>query len=282
VRVRYTEGVPGEQTESPRVTALSTTPVKSLRISRRETIDVDRRGVRGDRAFMLIDERGRMVNAKHHPTLNQVVAELDGDRLRLRFPDGRLVDGPVTRGNELQIRFHSLMRPVRLIEGPFSHALSEHVGAPLRVVAFADGRPAVDRGAAGAVTLVSRASVDAVAERAGRERVDARRFRMTIEVTGVEPFAEDGWIGREVHVGAATLEPFGNVGRCAVTTLDPETGEVDLPTLDLLREMRADAGTSEPLAIGVHCAVRVGGTVSVGDAVELDTRSDVADLAGSR
>jgi hypothetical protein len=268
--------------ESPRVTALSVTPVKSLRISRRETVEVERAGVRGDRAFMLVDERGRMVNAKHHPALNQVVAELDGERLRLRFPDGRVVEGPATPGEELRIRFYSMMREARAIEGPFSQALSGHVGSPLLVVAFANGRSAVDRGAAGAVTLVSQASVAALAERAGREHVDSRRFRMTIEIDGVEPFAEDGWLGRELRVGAATLKPFGNVGRCTVTTLDPETGEVDLPTLDLLREMRADAGTSEPLAIGVHCAVVVPGQVSVGDAVELDAGVDVAGLAGSR
>jgi uncharacterized protein YcbX len=132
------------------------------------------------------------------------------------------------------------------------------------------------------VTLVSDASIAALAERAGREDVDSRRLRMTIEIDGVEAFAEDAWIGRELRVGDATLKPFGHVGRCSVTTLDPDTGEVDLPTLDVLRELRAGASTSEPLALGVHCAVLVAGTVSVGDAVELDTRTDVADLAGSR
>jgi uncharacterized protein len=278
--VRYTEGVPSE---SPHVTALAVTPVKSLRISRPETIEVQRAGVRGDRSFLLVDDRGRMVNAKRHPALNQVVAELDDKRcLILRFPDGRVVDGPADPGEEIQIRFYSLMRPARAIRGPFSEALSEHAGAPLRLVAFPDGRPAVDRGAAGAVTLVSQATVAALAERAGREWIDSRRFRMTVEVAGVEPFAEDAWIGRDVRVGGVTLRPFGHVGRCAVTTLDPDTGEVDLPTLDLLREFRVDAGTSEPLAIGVHCAVRVGGAITVGDAVEVDARRDVAGLAGSR
>jgi len=272
----------GEPIASPHVTALSATPVKSLRIGRRESVEADRGGVRGDRAFMLVDERGRMVNAKHHPALNQVVAELDGEWLRLRFPDGHVVEGAAAPGEEMRIRFYSMMRAARAIAGPFSQALSEHVGSPLVLVAFADGRSAVDRGAAGAVTLVSRASVEALAERAGREHIDSRRFRMTIEIDGVEPFAEDGWIGRKVRVGGATLEPFGNVGRCTVTTLDPETGEVDLPTLDLLREIRADAGTSEPLAIGVHCAVVFPGRVSIGDAVELDAGVDSADLAGSR
>ena len=99
---------------SPRVTALSVAPVKSLRIGRRESVHVDRRGVAGDRAFMLVDERGQLINAKRHPTLNQVVAELEGeDRLRLRFPSGAVVEDAVVRGEELRIRFYSLMRAAR-------------------------------------------------------------------------------------------------------------------------------------------------------------------------
>jgi MOSC domain-containing protein len=258
----------------PLVAALSTTPVKSLRIQHRARVMLDRDGARGDRAFFLVDERRRMVNAKRHPALNQVVAEFDDDdggggRLALAFPDGRLLEGEPRRGETLDVRFYSLIRPARAIEGPFSDALSEHVGAALRLVAFEGGRSSVDRGAQGAATLLCRASADALAAADGREGIDTRRFRMTIELDGCEPFAEDRWIGRELRIGGAKLRPMGNVGRCTVTTLDPETGEVDLPTLDLLREMRGDAGTTEPLAIGVHCAVLEPGEVAVGDPVEV-------------
>jgi uncharacterized protein YcbX len=232
---------------------------------------LERGGAQGDRAFFLADERGRMVNAKHHPALNQVVAELGEDgRLSLEFPDGRRIEDEPRAGEQLQVRFYSLMRPARAIDGPFSAALSDHVGAPLRLVAFDPGRSAVDRGAQGATTLLCRASADALATAAGREAVDTRRFRMTIELDGCEPFAEDEWIGRQLRIGGARVRPMGNVGRCTVTTLDPETGEVDLPTLDVLRELRSGAATSEPLAIGVHCAVIEPGEVAVGDPVEVE------------
>jgi uncharacterized protein YcbX len=245
--------------------------VKSLRIQRRERVMLERDGARGDRVFFLVDDRGRMVNAKRHGALNQVVAELGDDGgLALEFPDGSRVEGEPRPGEELEVRFHSLIRPARAIDGPFSAALSEHAGAPLRLVAFEGGRSAVDRGAQGAATLLCRASADAVAQAAGREQIDTRRFRMTIELDGCEPFAEDGWIGHELRIGGARLRPFGNVGRCTVTTLDPDTGAVDLPTLDLLRELRGEAGTTEPLAIGVHCAVIEPGEVALGDAVEVE------------
>jgi hypothetical protein len=245
--------------------------VKSLRIQRRERVMLERDGAVGDRDFFLVDERGTMANAKRHPKLNQVIADLDSDGvLTLEFPDGSRVAGEPLPGEQLDVRFYRLTRPAVAIEGGFSAALSDHVGAPLRLVAFEGGRAAVDRGAQGAATLLCRASAGALAEAAGRAEIDTRRFRMTIELDGCEAFAEDGWIGREVRVGAARLRPFGNVGRCTVTTLDPDTGEVDLPTLDLLRDLRGDAATSEPLAIGVHCAVKEPGEVAVGDPVEVE------------
>lgn len=230
-----------------------------------------RDGAQGDREFFLIDERGRMVNGKRSAALNQVVAELgEGGELSLAFPDGRVVSGAPARGDDVEVRFFSLMRQARTIEGPFSEALTEHAGLPLRLVAFDPGRSAVDRGAQGAATLLCRSSAEALARAAGRESIDTRRFRMTIELDGCEPFAEDGWIGRTLRIGGARLRPSGNVGRCLVTTLDPDTGEVDLPTLELLRELRGEADTTEPLAIGVHCAVLEPGEVALGDLVELE------------
>jgi uncharacterized protein YcbX len=252
------------------VAALSTTPVKALRIQRRERLVLARDGARGDRAMFLLDARGRMVNGKHHPALTAVAAELDEDgRLAIELPDGRRAAGEAVPGEELQASFYSLIRPVHAIEGPFSELLSDYAGAPLRLVAFADGRSAVDRGAAGAVTLLSAQSAAAVARAAGSEAIDSRRFRMTIEVDGTEAFAEDGWIGRELSVGGARIEPFGHVGRCNITELDPDRGIPDLPTLDVLRELRGEESSTEPLPLGVHCAVTQPGEVALGDAVEI-------------
>lgn len=248
------------------VVALSIAPVKALRMEGRERLLLGPGGARGDRTMFLVDERGRMVNGKHHPQLTAVVARAGPDgTLSLELPDGRRVEHEAEPGAELEVSFYSKLRPARAIEGPFSEFLSAHTGAPLRLVSFADGASAVDRGAAGAVTLMSTASAEAVAQAAGRDAIDARRFRMTIELDGVPAFAEDDWIDRELTIGAARIKPFGHVGRCSITTLDPDRGLVDLPTLDVLREIRGGAPTSEPLAIGVHCAVTTPGEVAIGD-----------------
>lgn len=252
-----------------RVTAISATPVKGLRIATLERAMLERGGVRDDRRFYLIEQRGRMVNGKHLGALSEVTAALDDKhRLKLGFPDGTEVAGAIEYGETLNTRFFSQERAARVIEGPFAAALSQHAGEQLRLVEPADGVSGIDRGARGAVSLISRGSLAALASAAGNEAIDARRFRMTLELDGLEAFGEDEWIGRALRVGETTLKLVGNVGRCIVTSRHPESGAVDLPTLDLLRELRAGAATTEPLPFGVYGEVLAPGIVCVGDRVE--------------
>ncbi len=256
-----------------RVTALSTTPVKGLRIANPERIELDRDGARDDRRFYLVEQRGWMVNGKHSGALQEVSAELSEDgRLTLGFPDGTTIAEAVELGEELPTRFHSRPRAARLVRGEFSAALSEHAGEQLRLVQASDGSSAVDRGVEGGVSMISRGSLAVLALVAERPSVDARRFRMTIEIDGVEPFAEDAWLGREVRVGEAGVLLHGHIGRCIVTSRHPESGAVDLPTLDLLRSFRTGRGTTEPLPFGVYGEVVRPGTVRVGDRVEIQDK----------
>src|SRR5207248_282389 len=124
---------------------------------------------------------------------------------------------------------------------------------------------AVDRGATGAVSVISRASLQRLAEVAGRDAVDVRRFRMLIEVDGVGAHEEDDWVGRRVRVGEATLRLEGHVGRCVITSRDPDTGSVDLPTLDILRDYRGELERTEPLPFGVYGRVLEPATIRIGD-----------------
>ena len=72
---------------------------------------------------------------------------------------------------------------------------------------------------------------------------------MTFGIDDVPAFAEDGWIGRDVRVGAALIRPIGNVGRCAVTTKDPDTGVPTFDTLGILQRIRGSLETTEPLPV---------------------------------
>lgn len=253
------------------VTALSITPVKGMRLLPVHEVALEPGGVRENRRFFVIDDHDRMVNGKPVAALQTIVSRYAhaDRRLELEFPDGRVVAGPVEPGAQIVCGFFSGKTSGRLVGGDFSGAISDHVGRPLRLVE-ADETSAVDRRGHGPVSLVSRASLQELAARAEREAVDPRRFRMLIEIDGVDPHAEDGWIGRSIRAGEAVIRPTGHVGRCLITSRHPESGDVDLPTLDVLAEYRLHLDTTEPLAFGIYGEVVSPGIVRVGDALGFD------------
>jgi hypothetical protein len=88
---------------------------------------------------------------------------------------------------------------------------------------------------------------------------------MSIEVSGIGPHEEDEWVGRRLSIGAAVVAVRGHVGRCLVTSRNPNTGAVDLATLELLGDYRRQADTTEPLALGIYGEVIEPGSIAVGD-----------------
>jgi uncharacterized protein YcbX len=252
-----------------RIAWISLTPVKATALQLVDEVDLLESGPRGDRRFYFVTETGRLVSDKDCGALQTVRAAYDegGDTLTLTFPDGETLSAPVERDGEVVTNFHKRPRPARLVVGPWAEAVSDLMGQPVRLVEPALTAP--DRGRGGAATLLATSSLGALAEQLGVDRVDHRRFRMNFGIEGVGPHAEDAWRGRRVRVGEATVIPQGNVGRCAITTQNPETGVVDLDTLKALAAYRRDVETTEPLPFGIHAAVAEPGRVRVGDGVEL-------------
>jgi len=253
----------------PTVTALSIAPVKATRLHVVDRVVLAADGVYEDRRFYLIDERDRMINSKIEGKLQTIVADYsDADRrLKLTFPDGAVVEGEVRVGESVTTRFFSAETRGALIEGPWAAAISEHVGRSLRLVE-ADGVGGVDRGVDGAVSLISRASLARLAEAADLEALDPRRFRMLVEIDGVEAHAEDHWVDNgSVQIGEAVVAFAGHVGRCLITSRDPDTGIVDVPTLDILGSYRSGLDTTEPLPFGIWGRVVQPGAIAVGDDV---------------
>ena len=91
---------------------------------------------------------------------------------------------------------------------------------------------------------------------------------MMFEIDGVPAHAEDEWIGSSVQLGDAEIVVNGDVGRCVVTSHDPDRGVTDLDTLGTLALYRRK-GRTEPLPFGVYGAVTGPGRVRVGDTVRL-------------
>ena len=88
---------------------------------------------------------------------------------------------------------------------------------------------------------------------------------MLLGVAGAAPHEEDtGWAAA-FAIGSAVVRLLEHCGRCAVTTQDPDTGEVTLDTLRVIGAYRAAVESQEPMPFGVWGEVVSPGRVRVGD-----------------
>jgi uncharacterized protein YcbX len=99
--------------------------------------------------------------------------------------------------------------------------------------------------------------------------LDARRFRLNLELEGCEPYEEDTWSGRRLDIGEATIEVGGQVPRCVFTTKHPDTGEKDWDTLTKIARLRGRIEGRNGLPFGMYASVVRAGVVRVGDAVKV-------------
>ncbi len=250
------------------VSRLSVSPVKGFAVWHPDEVTLGATGVPEDRRFYLVDADGLRFGALRHGPLVRFSACYDAetDELVFRLPDGSEVAGTVEVGEPVTTDFYG--RPVsgRVLQGPWSEALSAYAGRSLRLVRTdrpGDG-PDVEP-----LTIVSQASVRDLARLGGRDGdLDSRRFRINLEVEGCEPYEEDTWRGRRVRVGDAVLVVIRPVARCVVTTQDPTTGTKDFETLKVIARHRGRIDGRGGLPFGMYARVQEPGRVRVGDSVE--------------
>jgi uncharacterized protein YcbX len=256
----------------PVVSRISIAPVKGLALLHPDEVALEQTGAVANRRLHIVDADGRRYNQLRNGQLVRIKPDYDAEseRLTLRFPGGTVADSTVALGEEITTDFYG--RPVsgNLVVGPWSAALSAWAGRPLRLVQSPPGT-AVDR-RRGNVSLVSTASLAELARQAGQaEPVDGRRFRMLFELDECEPHEEDGWVRRHLRIGEAVVYLRNDVGRCAITTQNPDTGVPDFDTLRAIsgyRELSRSEAGKEHVPFGVFGEVVEPGRVAVGDTVE--------------
>lgn len=245
------------------VSRLAIAPVKGMRLHATSEIRLGQHGVIGDREFLVIGADGKLLLTTRTPPLLQIEPAWDPARdvLALRFPDGSVVQGTPEPGASAATRMYDGREiPGRIILGPLSAALSGYLGREVRLFRREpehighDDQP---------VTLMSEASLKALAPELDGTAPDPRRFRMTITMTGTDAWAEHDWGGQKVSIGETIVRVLAPVPRCVVTTRNPESGIADARVLHALARLRG----KNDITFGVWCDIIRPGRIHLGDPV---------------
>ncbi|HEX3932191.1 MAG TPA: MOSC N-terminal beta barrel domain-containing protein [Nocardioides sp.] len=214
-------------------------PVKAMGGESLESVELDVRGLAGDRAYAVVDGDGRLASGKH------------SRRFRRRDQVFEFASRSAAGGVRVSGRGHDWPVPSAELDG----FLSEAMGDDVRVLPETS-TPYFD---AGAVSLVGTASLAWCREHLDVD-ADRRRIRPNLVVETDEAFVEESWTG-QVAVGAARLRPVQRIERCRMIDIAQEGLPGDgrwLKALTLDREM----------SLGVYLDVVRPGRIAVGDQVD--------------
>jgi uncharacterized protein len=249
----------------PRVRAINVSAVKSLHLTPVEEATIARDGIEHDREFLFVDADGRVATQRNTRLLARISSTYDAEsgQLELVLPGGERVRETPSAAGTVVLELWGREFPATVVNGSFGEAVSDVVGAPLRLLRAQEGIRGLD---SHAVSVLSQASAEEVGRRGGREGFDPRRFRPTLLIDGCAAHAEDAWVGGVVRAGEALLRVVRLDPRCALTTLDPDTGERDADTLRWLAGYRRHEDGE--VYCGIYADVEAAGRVRVGDEVE--------------
>ncbi len=260
----------------PRISALYCYPLKSGRGRRLAQARLDTWGLEGDRAWMVVDGEGGFLSQRSLPAMALIEALPRPGGLVLEAPGMAPLAVPVPAGDALrEVEVWGDAGVARDAGDAAAAWLEGFLGQACRLVAlgpewrrpvdpdhdpygsqaaFSDGFP---------LLLISEASLADLNARLPAP-LPMSRFRPNIVLDSCAPYAEDGW--RSLDIGGLRLEVVKPCSRCAITTVDTDTGRAGKEPLRTLARYRRGAGGKVYFGQNlVHGQAR--GVLRVGDVV---------------
>ncbi len=229
-------------THSAYVAELWRYPVKSMLGESVEAVEIETRGLVGDRLFALRDSAGKFGSGKTTRRFRRIPGLFS-------YRAATTTTVPVVTtpdGDELPVGSAEL-----------DQLLSSKYGEPLTIVREAD----ISHFDAGPVHLLTTASLRWLGDRLGRAAADPRRFRANIIVAAHgSTLVEEAWIGSHLRIGSVVLRATERVSRCAMPTFAQEELPADPSILRTLVQ-------SNQQCLGLYAALVEPGIVQRGDAV---------------
>lgn len=228
------------------VTQIRRYPVKAMAGESLDSVQLDERGLVGDRWFAVWDDEGRMATGK------------DSRRFRRRDEIFEFRASTTDSGVRIEGRGGSW-----LVGDPaLDAALSDHMGVRVRVLP----ETAISHQDAAAVSIVGTASLAWCREHLDVDG-DVRRLRTNVVLETAEPFVEETWTGRVVRIGETALRVVERTERCRMVDIAQEGLAPERGFLKAL-------GRERDLCLGVYAEVHRRGGIGLGDPVDVTSVQD--------
>lgn len=257
-------------------------PVKSAGGVELAEVEIELRGPRDDRLWMVVEPSGRFVTQREEPRLALLRPQATAQGWSVAAPGMARVELRPEPARRLPVRVWDdevdavrctaeaeiwlsgfLGRPALFVSmDAASRRTDVFSGQEERVARFADALP---------LLVLSRASLEDLNARLA-EPLPMERFRPNLVIGGCEPFEEDLW--DTIRVGEVEIELAVACARCVITTIDqaralPDPRREPLRTLATFRRrtraaLELDPG---PVYFGWRSVPLCTGRVRVGDEV---------------
>lgn len=215
-------------------------PVKAVGGEPVDAVDVNARGLLGDRSWAVHEGDGRLATGKNgrrfkrRDGLFDIQAQTCGDFVDIEFPDGARARAGSHDTNE---------------------ALSRHLGVDVALRYEDDGSHFDD----GPVSIVGTASLSAAAQLLGDDApLAAARLRANLVARTQEPYEEESWLGRRIGLGSAVFVATEPIVRCRMVDI----AQVGLPAKPGLLKV---LGERRQMCLAVYLRVERPGRIQVGD-----------------
>ena len=262
-----------------RITQLFIYPIKSLGGIEVNTAEIETRGFKYDRRWMLVDSNNQFMTQREIPGMALLKTSILNDRIYIsnkHKPDDH-IDIPVAITNSKKIRARVWDDECDVLEADTSinnwftgqlglecklvympdeslRIVDTNYASGEEITGFTDGYP---------LLLVGQATLDDLNNRL-EEKLPINRFRPNIVFSGGKAFEEDEmehFIINDIHFFGVKLS-----ARCVITTIDQEKAEKNkepLKTLSTYRQL------NNKIYFGQNLLHKGNGTIHVNDTIEI-------------
>jgi uncharacterized protein len=266
--------------ENVTLSGLYVYPIKSCAGISLQRSDLSATGLRHDRRWMLVDETGEFMSQRTHPRMALISVRFAPERMIVSAPDMDELEVPLypQTGESIDVCVWGDTNRGALVSEEADRWFGEYLEFPCRLVhkpdddprlvdsSFAESGDQVGFADGFAFLLISEASLQDLNSRL-EEPLPTNRFRPNFVVRGCGPYAEDGW--SQLRIGSVPFRVAEPCPRCAITTVDQETGVRGKEPLRTLAAYRKSDGE---IFFGRNLIQDALGTVQLGDPVEIMPR----------